>query len=315
MQHQAPTIAVIGLLSWDQFLCVEAYPSPGGWAVVTSTSDSPGGTTGNIAVSAARLGGRVSVVSKVGDDVPGRCIRKALDAAGVRTTWVGVTATEPTDTTTVITSRQPPDRTFFCHKGATVRMGDRLDITAIFGHDIVIVDVEDIRLYRFLVDLPAHTMPQSHLMGTLTNLADANDPATMDIVLRLDTVVGNEREFLAITGTATLADAVNAIQNGMNGANLRTAYITRGALGAMAVTQLEEWHHPGYHLDAVDTTGAGDAFIGAAACFIAQRRPVPEVLAAANAVAALSITAVGAQSSLPDLAQLLEFLATTARRE
>ena len=160
----------------------------------------PGGTTTNTAVALARLGARVSVATAVGDDGEGEAIREALAAEGVDTRWVTARIGQRTDRATIVVSEDPLDRTIFWHQGALLVRGDRIDVAGLFDHDVVVVDVVDAALRRFLLDLPAHTVPGARLLGPLNYLADSSLPDAFDLALRHDVVVGAERELLAVTG-------------------------------------------------------------------------------------------------------------------
>jgi sugar/nucleoside kinase (ribokinase family) len=303
-----PRIAAIGLASWDRLLVVDRYPTRGAYAVVRETSSQPGGTTSNAAVAMARLGASVAIVALVGDDAEGQLLRRALDQEGVDTRWLATDRDRPTDGATVIVSRQPPDRTIYWHQGARLARGDRLDVAAIFGHDVVLLDVDDAPLRRFLVDLPVHTLPSARLLGTLTYLVDSDQPDAFAVALRHDVVVGNEREFCALTARPSLDAVIARLQAAMPGANLRSGVVTRGAEGATAFTSTERWDEAGHRVDVVDATGAGDAFAGAIAYSMALRWDWPRALRLANAVAALSTRALGAQASLPTPAEVSDLL-------
>jgi ribokinase len=308
VRHRVPRIAAVGLASWDRLIVVDRYPAPGRYAIVRQSVELPGGTTTNSAVTAARLGARVSVVALVGDDGPGRAIREALEREGISTAWLGTDPNCPTDAATVIISAEPPERTIFWHQGARLVRGSRLDITGIFEHDVVLLDVDDLALRRFLVDLPAHTVPSARLLGPLTYLADAGTPDALDLAVRHDVIVGNEREALTVTGQSTLDGAIDRLKEAMRGHTLRACLITRGSAGAIAFTETELWEASAYRVAVRDPTGAGDAFAGAVAFAMALHWAWPDALRFANAVAALSTRAVGAQTALPSFYEAVEIL-------
>ena len=215
---------------------------------------------------------------------------------------------QPTDASTIIVGGDPPDRTIYWHKGAALTRGDRLDVPAIFAHDLVVLDVADHPLRRFLTDLPAHVAPRTRLLGTLTYLVDSGEPDEIEVALRHDAIVGNEREFRALTGAADLDAATSAIRAAMPGANLRLAVATRGAAGCRLWTAHDVYDIPGFPVAAIDTTGAGDAFAAGLAYALARRWDPPRAGRLANAVGALATRALGAQASLPtptDLADLM----------
>jgi sugar/nucleoside kinase (ribokinase family) len=296
-----PRIAAVGLASWDRIVEVDRYPAAGSYAIVRTTASLPGGTTSNSAVALARLGAEVALVALIGDDTEGDAMRETLQGEGVETRWLTTVAGAATDGATVVVSAEPRDRTIFWHQGARLVRGDRLDVTAIFSHDVVLLDVDDAPLRRFLVDLPAHTRPTVRILGTLTYLVDAGVADAFEMALRHDVLVGNLHEYRALTDQPYLDAAITAIQTAMPGANLRAAVVTRGAEGATAFTRNERWDSRAFPIHAVDTTGAGDAFAGAIAYAMALRWDWPRALRFANAVAGLSMRVLGAQTALPSL--------------
>jgi len=119
---------------------------------------------------------------------------------------------------------------------------------------------------------------------------------------------------LDVSGTWTLGDAVTALQSRMRGATLRAALITRAAEGCRVVTETESLNVPAFSVEAIDSTGAGDAFVAGVAWGMAQRWPWPQVGRFANAVGALACCALGAQKSLPTLSEVETLLAADSLR-
>lgn len=298
---RAPRIALIGLASWDRLLVVDRIAPAGGYAVVVSEASLPGGTTSNTAVALARLGAETSFTGMIGDDADGALLRSALAEAGVELSGLRVREHEPTDASTIIIGGDPPDRTIYWHKGAHIVKGDRIDIGTVFDHDLVVLDVADAPLRRFLTDLPAHTAPRAHLLGTLVYLVESGEPDEMEIALRFDTITGKEQETMLLTGDSNLDDATVNLQAAMTGANLRAAVVTRGSRGCRAITETDVLDIPAFPADIVDTTGAGDAFTAGLAYGLALRWPLARAARFGNAVGALAIRRLGAQASLPYL--------------
>jgi ribokinase len=301
--NRPPRISCIGGADWDRLLAIGAYPEPGGFAAVLDEIAGPGGPTTNTAVALTRLGAHVRLASAVGDDERGRLVLDSLERQGVDTAWITV---KPGQTTlaTVIVSREPLDRTILLERGAHLVRGDQLDIAGLFGGDVLFVDVSDVPLRRFLLDLPAHTVPTCRVLGSLTTLADKDLHDAFDLALRHDVIVSNESDFLTVTGTWTLSDATAAVQSQMRGQSLRAAFVTLGAQGCRVITESARWHIPAFSVDVVDPTGAGDAFAAGVAWGMAQRWDWPDIGRFANAVGGLACSSLGAQSSLPALAEV-----------
>ena len=297
-------IAALGLASWDRLLLIDRHPAPGEQSIVLEEIAAPGGTTTNTCVALARLGAAVRVVTAIGDDAEGTLVRRGLEAAGVDTAWTVVRAGERTDRATVLVSREPPDRTILWHAGAQLRKGDRLDIPAIFGHDIVLFDLPDPPLLRFLTDLPAHVAPRTRLLGTANYLADPAIPDRLELALRHDVFVGSEQNIQTVVGENDPTAALDKLQESITGANLRAAVVTAGVRGCTIVTASGRWRVPAFPVEAVDPTGAGDAFLAGIAWGMARFWPWPETARFASAMGALATLALGAQTSLPTLAEV-----------
>lgn len=300
---RAPRIAAIGMTGWDTLLMVASYPPAGGYRVVEDERSLPAGTTANTAVALSRLGADVTMVARYGDDHYGEEIIAALRREpGIDTAAVTRKPGVPSDRCTVVVSRDPFDRTIFWHRGAVLSLGDPIDLTAMFAHDLVLVDTDDIHLYSWLTDLPAHTSPRTRLLGTTTFLVAGNRlvvPNALDIVLRLDTVVTHERDLLTLTGAPSLDEATTVVRDRMVGSNLRCCVVTRGAQGCRACTREAVLDVPAYPVEVLDPTGAGDAFVAGVAWGMAKRWPWERTAALANALGAAATLGVGAQASLP----------------
>ncbi len=310
---RTPFVTCIGLASWDRLIAVPAWPEAGGQADVLEEVSAPGGTTTNTAVALARLGARVAIATAIGDDERGVLVRRGLETEGVDTAWVTVKAGEVTDLATVIVSQEPLERTIFWEQGAQLKRHDQLDITGLFGGDVLVLDVADTPLRRLLLDLPAHTVPTTRILGPLTYLANGDLTDAFELTLRHDAIVTNERDLLDVTGTWTLPDAVTALQHRMRGQNLRGALITRGAEGCNVVTETERLRIPAFGVEVLDPTGAGDAFVAGVAWGMARRLPWPEIGRFANAVGALACCSLGAQASLPRLTEVEALLAANPK--
>jgi sugar/nucleoside kinase (ribokinase family) len=308
---RVPSIICIGVSDWDRLIAISDYPEAGGFARVLEEVSAPGGPTTNTAVALSRLGARVVLASAVGADERGQLIRRGLEAAGIDTRWITEKPEQVTTLATVIVSRNPLDRTIFVETGAQLVRGDQLDVAGLFGGDVLVLDVADVSLRRFLLDLPAHTVPTTRLLGPLTYLAHKSLTDAFDLALRHDVIVSNEPDLLDVTGTWTLSDATAAVQHRMRGENLRAALITRGGEGCRVVTEMQSLNIPAFSVEVVDPTGAGDAFVAGVAWGMAQRWPWPEVGRFANAVGALACCSLGAQASLPSLEDVEALMASS----
>lgn len=303
-----PRIAALGLCSWDRLLVVDHHPTPRQQAIVQREITAPGGTTTNTCVQLARLGAAVTAMTAVGDDAEGAAVLAGLRAEGVDPAWSPVRPGEQTDRATVLVTLDPFDRTIIWHPGATLRKGDRLDIYALFAHDVVILDFTDVPLLRFLTDLPAHFAPRTRLLGSLNYVCDPAIPDRLELALRHDCLVGAEHDLLLLTGLDDPEAAIGLLRESMVGANLRAAAITAGVRGSTIVTADERWQIPAFPVAAVDPTGAGDAYLAGIAWGMARRWEWPRTGRFAAALGALATRALGAQTAYATLPEVAEFL-------
>ena len=297
---RSPIVSAFGIVSRDELLVLDRYPAEGSFTTVRDHIVAPGGTTGNIATGLARLGAQVRMFTKVGNDDWGRSTIEALAGTGVDTSGV-IVADAQTDRSIMLVSAESGERTILWERGPSVERGDRLDIDRLFRVDLTIIDSPDYELCRFLTDLPAHTWPHARLLGTLSYLADVVAHDKVDIACRFDILVGNEREYCALTGESSPDSAFDSIVQRITGSNLRTAVITRGDRGAVAATELERIAVDPIPTILVDTTGAGDAFAAGLSYALSLRWPLKLALELASAVASCAVSALGAQTALPTL--------------
>lgn len=306
-----PRVAAIGLTSWDRFVVVDSYPAAGSYVIVRDTLEQSGGTTANMAHALARLGVQVTLCSKVGEDTEGRELRKVLETAGCNCRYVDLASGEASDSGIIVVSGSGDDvdRTIYWHQGARLKHGDALPLNELFEYDLVILDVDDARLRRFIVDLPIHVSPRTKLLGTLTYLVEISPEDGLEMAIRHDYLTGNHKELCYLTRTDDLSSAIETLQSRMEYADTRLAAISLGARGCAMVTETTVEMIPAFDVEVVDTTGAGDAFAAGVALGILEQRSLHDIGLFGNAMGALSTRSLGARSSLPSRIELEEFLA------
>lgn len=306
-----PRIAAIGLTSWDRFVVVDTYPSAGSYEIVRETLEQSGGTTANMAHALARLGMQVTLCSKVGADAEGQELRRVLESLGCDCRYVESISDGRSDSAIIVVSGSGDyvDRTIYWNQGARLKHGDAVPLNDLFEHDLVILDVDDARLRRFIVDLPMHVSPRTKLLGTLTYLVEIPPDDGIEMAIRHDYLTGNHKELCYLTQTGDPIVAIEALQSRMDYADTRLAAISLGSDGCAVVTETTVEMIPAFDVDVVDTTGAGDAFASGVALGILEQRSLHDIGLLGNAMGALSIQSLGARSSLPSRSELSEFLA------
>lgn len=285
-----PAVVAIGSANVDVIFRVARLVAPGETISAREISESPGGKSANQAVAAARLGARARFIGCLGDDDHGRLLLGSLRDAGVDTTAVRISGAASTGTAYICVD-DVSENTIVLSAGANALLGpDDLDEAVIRRGDVVALCGETPRA------VGAAAAQRGHEAGA-TVVFNASPVAAFDpAVLRwVDVLVVNAGELRAIADADTSDSAVHDARTRLG---VDVLIVTLGADGVVydagAVTRV-----PGHAVDAVDTTGCGDAFLGALAAGLAAGRDLGDALRRANAAAALAATALGAQPSYP----------------
>lgn len=294
-----PDVVVVGSANADLVVRVERRPGAGETVLGGDVATMPGGKGANQAVAAARIGAgtgvRVGFVGRVGDDEHGALLRASLAASGVDVTHLR-TADRATGAALILVD-PAGDNSIVVSPGAnaTLRPDDvRLD--AVAGAAVVVLQRE--------VDPAASLAAAEHARGTVVlNLAPSG-PVPTALLARSDVLVVNEHEAADLLGGPVGAGgtAVEEAADRLRRLGPATVVVTLGARGAVALHPHGTARAVPPAVDVVDTTGAGDAFVGALAAGLARGADVPAALDLAVVVGALAVTRAGAQPSFPDAA-------------
>lgn len=299
-------IVVFGSLNMDLVVRAPRRPDPGETVTGDDFKLIPGGKGANQAVAAARLGGRVVMAGRAGDDVFGRGLLESLRAAGVRTDQVKITPGAPTGTALILVDANA-ENSIVVVPGANglCSAGDAGALAELMGTAKVLMVQLEIPLdaVRRAVDLA-----RERGVTVLLDPAPAQ-PLPPELLRSVDIITPNETEASILTGrqvtdvkSAKLA-AVDLLQMGA-----RSVIVKLGARGALLAENNDFEHIEGFQVDAVDTTAAGDAFAGGLAAALVEGRKLRSAAVFANAAGALAVTRFGAQTSMPSRAEVEEFL-------
>ncbi len=304
----APHVLVIGSANVDFTVAAPRLPEPGETVTDGTLLVNHGGKGANQAVAARRLGADVRLIACVGDDDPGRSIRQALEAEGVGTGGVAVTASAATGTALIVVDREGRNQ-------ITVAPGANRALTiehvSARAEDFTWADVVVASL-EVPVTTVAWALGRARRQRAITLLNPAPMPAApLDFLGVVDYVTPNAGEAERMTGLPvrdpdTAAEAARQVRE--RGAGV--VIVTLGAGGVVACAPERTMHVPAFRVDVVDTTAAGDAFTGGLAVALAEGRGLAAALAFAGAAAALACTRRGAQPSLPTRAQTERLLGT-----
>ena len=287
-------VFVVGSINQDFVLKVERRPEPGETVTDAELALYPGGKGANQAVAAARLGAEVAMLGRVGEDSFGGDLVENLCDNGVETSRVETVSDAPTSSA-FITVTPDGENAIVVSPGANRR----------FGPDEVGAASEDLREARLLlaqleVGLEAVEMAARIVAGSggrfLLNLAPPR--AIPGELLRLsDPLVVNEHEAAFLLGEDTRDPEEYAGK--LLDLGPPSAVVTLGAAGAILATREPSRHFPAPEVQVVDTTGAGDAFMGALAAKLAQDALLEEAVPYAVLAGAVAVVQEGAQGSLP----------------
>ncbi|CAN7217540.1 ribokinase [Acidovorax sp. LjRoot194] len=298
-----PRIAVVGSLNMDLVLQVARAPEAGETVLADGLHLVPGGKGGNQAVACARQGAQVHLFGRLGDDGYGRTLRAGLAADGIDHSGVQ-TDTASTTGVAAITVEATGQNRIVVVPGANGRFV--LDAgalgAALHGAKELVV--------QFETPMPqvVAAAQQAHAAGCPVVLNPSPIQPLPDTLWPLvHTLVVNEVEAAALAGVAvdTPQDAAAAAQ-ALRGRGPAQVVVTLGAAGAVAADADGCRHHPGLQVRAVDTTAAGDTFLGALAVALARGEPLDAGVREGIRAAALCVTQHGAQPSIPTRAAVAQ---------
>jgi ribokinase len=298
-----PRVTVLGSLNMDISVTVPRLPGPGATVLGSAARFTPGGKGANQAVAAARLGADTRLVGCVGDDEFGRQLLAALRAEKVNADGVRVVAGVPTGLA-MIAVDGAGENLITVAPGANHEVGrNEVAQAGATPSDVLVISAE--------IPVPAIRSALSR-RGPLRvlNLAPAPQSRTEAASLAADGapdwLVVNESEAGAVLGlpVSGLADARRAAAE-LVAAGPGRAVVTAGAHGAALAGPDGAGTIPGFRVDAVDTVGAGDTFVGALAVALAAGVPAPQAIRAAAAAGAAAVTRGGAQTAMPRPADIL----------
>lgn len=302
----APRLCVVGSSNIDLISKVPRLPKLGETLVGHSFHLGYGGKGANQAVMAARLGARVSMVTKVGRDVFGEGTLANYRAQSVDVSHVLFDESRFSGVAPIFVDDQGRN-VIVIVPGANLG----LSLEDVWGAREVIAGAQAILCQ---LEVPVETTLEAFRLakesGVTTILNPAPAAALPEELLQLtDLCIPNETEAELLTGVrvATREDAQGA-GRALLARGPRTVIVTLGAEGALVIDRAEISHAPGFAVEAVDSTGAGDAFVGSLAVFLAEGASMEDAVRRANAVAALSVTRIGTQISFPHREEVEAFL-------
>jgi len=280
-------VVVLGSANLDQVAQLIRLPLPGETLRAKSYAEYAGGKGLNQAVACARMGARTAFVGCLGNDDEGAYLRTVLEKEGVDTTYVR-TVDAPTGRAFINVDAHG-ENVIVVISGANALVGSEGPSFEIPNGKIVLAQLE----VPQSVITTAFSLARRHGSQTVLNPAPADD-LSVELLNVTDLIVPNETEALAIGGTKALLKA-----------GVPAIVVTQGEYGADIVTDSETQHIDTFEVTAIDTVGAGDAFIGAMCTELARGQSLFEACQTAVVAGALATTVRGAVPSLPTRAAVL----------
>lgn len=299
-------IVVIGSSNVDFIMKAARLPEKGETITDAAFTQAFGGKGANQAVAAARAGGNTWFVTCLGSDPFAPALRQALADAGVHTDHVYTQPNETSGAALVMIGENGMNY-------ITVAPGANYSLTPEMVHALEPLLREAAILvlqYEIRPDTLYACLDLAHALGapTLFNLAPAR-PFDAACLPKVTCLAVNESEAQSLCGFAVESPAsVEQAAQTLLAKGAQTVIITLGARGVYLASADLRQFIPAFKVQAVDTTAAGDVFSGALAVALVEGQPLPEAARFACAAAAISVTRLGAQSSIPTRAEIEHFL-------
>ncbi len=295
---QKPKVTVIGSSNTDLVAKTPKLPAPGETVLGSEFIIAPGGKGANQAVAIARLGGDVTFVARLGMDDFGDQALENFKRDGINTDFV-FRDKEASSGVALIFVDNDGENMIIAVQGANARLSpadiDRAR-SVVENADVLVLQLET----------PIETVEHAVSIAFENSVPVILNPAPARklgayLIEKLHCLTPNETEAEILTGIK-VTDDDTAVEAGRSLLQLgaSSVVVTMGRRGAMLITAEESLLVPAFQVNAVDATAAGDAFTGALAYARASGRDLEDAVKFANAAAALAVTKMGAQPSMPD---------------
>ncbi|MNQ30049.1 Ribokinase [compost metagenome] len=303
-------LVVLGSVNADHVLRVPHFPRPGETLTGHSYQVVPGGKGANQAVAAARLGAAVSFIARIGDDAIGRQMKAGFAADGIEVSAVEQDERLPTGIAIIYVSDEGENSI-----GLSTEANGALDIAMVKRHEAMIAGAHTL-LLQLEVPLEsvfeAAKLARSHGTRVVLNPAPAQ-PLSAELLALVDLITPNQTEAELLTGVK-VSDEASAAQAAarFHQMGIADVMITLGSQGVYCSNAEQQALIPGFRVEAVDTTAAGDTFNGALLAAELAGADFHSAVRFAHGAAALSVTRFGAQSSIPGKQEVDTFLQSQA---
>lgn len=299
-------IAVLGSSNTDMIIKVPRIPKPGETILGGEFAMAAGGKGANQAVASARLGGAVTFLARVGDDMFGEQAIQGFVNDGVNIEYIQRDSEAPSGVALIFVA-EDGENSIAVASGANANLSPD-DIEAVSQ---TLIDA-DILLMQ--LETPIETVKKAAAVAANNGVKVIINPAPAqsldkELLKCISILTPNESEIELLTGVKCQNES--DIQQGakkLMAQGVEVVIVTLGFKGAMVVSEGISRLIPAFRVRAIDTTAAGDVFNGALAVALAEGRTLANAILFANAAAALSVTKLGAQTSAPHRDEVEELL-------
>jgi|ERR1700674_909456 ribokinase len=299
MKHR---IAVVGSINMDLVVRTPRMPVPGETLTGSDFRTIPGGKGANQAVAASRMGAQVKLVGCVGADVFGSEMRDRLAADGIDLRYVDVAQDVPTGVAVILVDAGSQNCIVIAAGANAVLTAQSIERAA------AAIEEAELLICQLETPLPVvqRAIEIARRQGKRVVLnpapAQALDP---DLLNQVDYLIPNETEATLLSGVAvTDIPSAEAAATQLRARGARVVLLTVGAKGVLVADGSGTKLLPALSVSAVDSTAAGDTFVGSFAVGLAEGLPLTEAVMLGQRAAAISVTRFGAQSSIPYRAEV-----------
>jgi len=305
LRKKTVDVVGLGLNATDTVLMVRDFPALGGKERVLSSTTHAGGQVATALVTCQRLGLRTRYIGKVGDDEGGKVQLRSLQREGVDVQYACVVPGTANQFGIILVDQATGERTVFWDRDARLTVTpDELTESAITSARVLHLDGCDVEA--------------SLKAARWANRAHVIVVADLDTVYKkverlfpyLDYLIASTKFLPTLTGHA---DPFRVLAHTAAEHKMKAPGMTLGRDGALVYHAGRFYYSPGFVVETVDTTGAGDVFHGAFIFGLIQGWPIERILDFSNAMAALNCTALGARGGIKSQAEAEKLMATGAR--
>jgi ribokinase len=299
---QSKKIVVVGSCNTDMVIKADRLPVPGETILGGTFFMNPGGKGANQAVAASRMGGNVTLISKTGNDVFGKQSVMLYTAENIKTDFIYSDPKHPSGVA-LITVDSQGENCIVVASGANAYLNPS-DI------DKASDEIENSDLVLMQLEIPIETVEYVAEMASKKGIKVILNPAPAralsdNLLKHLYIIIPNKSEAEILSGIK-----VSDIESAKQAADIISAkgvdivVITLGSQGALIKEYNEYLFVEAFKVDALDTTAAGDTFCGAFCVGLSEGRSIPEAVKLAARAAAITVTRMGAQASIPYRSEL-----------